>query len=68
VQEILMQDGSQPPRGKSAGRPARQTELEKALNEGIDDLDAGRTVSREESRRELEAVLGSYEKKKAPAR
>jgi hypothetical protein len=63
-EEMLMQDGRQPPQGDGAKSPARRTELENALNEGIDDLQAGRTVSREESRREIEAVLAPFEKKK----
>jgi hypothetical protein len=36
--------------------------LERVLDEGIDDLDAGRTVSREELHREVEALLSSQRK------
>ncbi len=37
------------------------TELEATLAAGLDDIDAGRIVSADESRREVEALLAKYE-------
>jgi hypothetical protein len=34
--------------------------LEQMLNEGLDDLKAGRTVSRDEMRREIEAMFSEH--------
>jgi len=56
-----------PPDSGDAERPLSLVELERALNEGIADLDAGRTVSAEESRREIEEILSAYENKRTPA-
>jgi hypothetical protein len=62
-----MDDTKNPsPADSGDGRSAELAELERMLNEGIDDLDAGRTVSREESRREIEKLFSIYEKKSRP--
>ena len=68
VEEALMDDTRHPsPEGQGANRPLQKVELERVLDEGIDDLDAGRTISREQSVREIEELLSSHQKKKKPA-
>jgi hypothetical protein len=42
--------------------------LEKLLDEGLDDIDAGRTVSRDEMRREIEALLAGRKPRKTGTR
>jgi hypothetical protein len=59
-----MDDAKQPP-GKS--RPAKLVELERVLDEGLDDLDAGRTVSREQLVREVEQLLSPEQTKRKRA-
>lgn len=41
------------------------TELETALAAGLDDIDAGRIVSADESRREVEAMFAKFEATKS---
>jgi hypothetical protein len=41
--------------------------LEHLLDEGLDDLDAGRTVTRDALRREIEALFAAHEAKKIAA-
>jgi hypothetical protein len=57
--EASMDDVKHPPAKPDGDRPADIAEVERMLDEGIDDLDAGRTVSREESRRRIETLLAS---------
>lgn len=53
-----MNDPSNPASARDSARTEEIERLEQMLNEGLDDLDAGRTVSRDESRLEIEKILG----------
>jgi hypothetical protein len=44
-------------------REAEIKHLEQLLNEGLDDLEAGRTVCRDEMRRDIQAIFSAHEAK-----
>jgi hypothetical protein len=51
-----------PTSGSDETAEAQLRRLEQLLNEGLDDVDAGQTVSRDEVRREIEALLAARKK------
>jgi predicted transcriptional regulator len=52
-----MNDFDIPPSGRSLEHEEQIRRLEQMLEEGLDDLKAGRVVSRDEMRREIDALF-----------
>jgi hypothetical protein len=58
-----MDDSKGPLPQRDPEREAETKHLEELLNEGLDDLASGRTVSRDEMRREIEAIFSAHKAK-----